>query len=89
MYLALGEADPVLKFRAHESLSKFRKNIFKEKKLNVFDVGVVIEEAPETETALSFWNVEFAKQLAAINKQPFSEWFYPVDKGGEIVEFPS
>lgn len=68
-----------------------RKNIFKGKRLNIFDPKAVTEEAPETETAPSLWDVEFAKQLAAMNEQPFQNGFeemIQLTKEGILWEFP-
>lgn len=69
----------------------FRKHIFKGKRLNIFDPKAVTEEAPETETAPSLWDVEFAKQLAAMNEQPFQNGFEEMmqwTKEGILWEFP-
>nr|XP_008520011.1 PREDICTED: 28S ribosomal protein S31, mitochondrial-like [Equus przewalskii] len=68
-----------------------RKNIFKGKRLNIFDLKAVTEEAPEAETAPSLWDVEFAKQLAAVNEQPFQNGFEEMiqwTKEGKLWEFP-
>ncbi|XP_019605035.2 small ribosomal subunit protein mS31 [Rhinolophus sinicus] len=68
-----------------------RKNIFKGKRLNIFDPKAVTEESPETETAPSLWDVEFAKQLAAMNEQPFQNGFeemIQLTKEGILWEFP-
>ncbi|KAF6376498.1 mitochondrial ribosomal protein S31 [Rhinolophus ferrumequinum] len=68
-----------------------RRNIFKGKRLNIFDPKAVTEEAPETETAPSLWDVEFAKQLAAMNEQPFQNGFeemIQLTKEGILWEFP-
>ncbi|XP_011368665.1 28S ribosomal protein S31, mitochondrial [Pteropus vampyrus] len=68
-----------------------RKNIFKGKRLNIFDPKAVTEEASETETAPSLWDVEFAKQLAAVNEQPFQNGFEEMiqwTKEGKLWEFP-
>ncbi|KAM5277848.1 small ribosomal subunit protein mS31 [Hipposideros larvatus] len=69
----------------------FRKNIFKGKRLNIFDPKAVTEEAPETEAAPSLWDVEFAKQLAAMNEQHFQNGFEEMiqwTKEGILWEFP-
>ncbi|XP_058404073.1 small ribosomal subunit protein mS31 [Diceros bicornis minor] len=68
-----------------------RKNIFKGKRLNIFDLKAVTEGAPEAETAPSLWDVEFAKQLAAVNEQPFQNGFEQMiqwTKEGKLWEFP-
>ncbi|XP_066092512.1 small ribosomal subunit protein mS31 isoform X3 [Saccopteryx bilineata] len=68
-----------------------RKNIFKGKRLNIFDLQAATEEAPETETAPSLWDVEFAKQLAAVSEQPFQNGFEEMiqwTKEGKLWEFP-
>ncbi|XP_029792692.1 28S ribosomal protein S31, mitochondrial [Suricata suricatta] len=68
-----------------------RKNIFKGKRLNIFDVKAVTEEAPETETTPSLWDVEFAKQLAKVNEQPLQNGFEEMiqwTKEGKLWEFP-
>lgn len=44
-----------------------------------------------TETAPSLWDVEFAKQLAAVNEQPFQNGFEEIiqwTKEGKLWEFP-
>nr|KAF6369676.1 mitochondrial ribosomal protein S31 [Myotis myotis] len=68
-----------------------RKSIFKGKRLNIFDVKAATEEAPETETAPSLWDVEFAQQLAAVNEQSFQNGFEEIiqwTKEGKLWEFP-
>lgn len=68
-----------------------RKSIFKGKRLNIFDAKAATEEASETETAPSLWDVEFAKQLAAVNEQPFQNGFEEIiqwTKEGKLWEFP-
>nr|XP_035970492.1 28S ribosomal protein S31, mitochondrial [Halichoerus grypus] len=68
-----------------------RKNMLKGKRLNIFDLKAVTEEAPETETAPSLWEVEFAKQLAAVNEQPLQNGFAEMiqwTKEGKLWEFP-
>lgn len=70
---------------------RFRKNIFKGKRLNIFELKPVTEEAPETEAAPSLWDVEFAKQLAAVTEQPFQNGFEEMiqwTKEGKLWEFP-
>ncbi|KAI5129694.1 28S Ribosomal Protein S31 [Manis pentadactyla] len=68
-----------------------RRNILKGKRLNIFQLKAVAEEAPETETAPSLWDVEFAKQLAAVNEQPSQNGFEEMiqwTKEGKLWEFP-
>ncbi|KAL2770220.1 28S ribosomal protein S31, mitochondrial, partial [Daubentonia madagascariensis] len=68
-----------------------RKDIFKGKRLNIFDIKAVTEEAPETDTSPSLWDVEFAKQLATVNEQPFQNVFEEMiqwTKEGKLWEFP-
>ncbi|XP_062959289.1 small ribosomal subunit protein mS31 [Cynocephalus volans] len=68
-----------------------RKNIFKGKRLNIFDINAVTEEVPETETSPSLWDVEFAKQLATVSEQPFQNGFEEMiqwTKEGKLWEFP-
>ncbi|XP_008587071.1 PREDICTED: 28S ribosomal protein S31, mitochondrial, partial [Galeopterus variegatus] len=68
-----------------------RKNIFKGKRLNIFDIKAVTEEVPETETSPSLWDVEFAKQLATVSEQPFQNGFEEMiqwTKEGKLWEFP-
>nr|XP_045010655.1 28S ribosomal protein S31, mitochondrial [Jaculus jaculus] len=68
-----------------------RKNLYKGKRLNIFDVNAFTEEAPETETAPSLWEIEFAKQLATVNEQPFENGFEEMIKWtqeGKLWEFP-
>ncbi|XP_059935865.1 small ribosomal subunit protein mS31 isoform X2 [Mesoplodon densirostris] len=69
----------------------FRKNIFKGKRLNIFELKAVTEEAPETEAVPSLWDVEFAKQLVAVNEQPFQNGFeemIQLTKEGKLWAFP-
>ncbi|KAM8784597.1 small ribosomal subunit protein mS31 isoform 1-T1 [Rhynchonycteris naso] len=68
-----------------------RKNIFKGKRLNIFELQADTEEVPETETAPSLWDVEFAKELAAVSEQPFQNGFEEMiqwTKEGKLWEFP-
>ncbi|XP_044928757.1 28S ribosomal protein S31, mitochondrial-like isoform X2 [Mustela putorius furo] len=68
-----------------------RENMLKRKRLNIFDLKAVTEEAPETETAPSPWDVEFAKQLAMVNEQPLQNGFAEMiqwTKEGKLWEFP-
>ncbi|EFB21843.1 hypothetical protein PANDA_006069, partial [Ailuropoda melanoleuca] len=70
---------------------KKRKNMLKGKRLNIFDLMAVTEEAPGTETAPSLWEVEFAKQIAAVNEQPLQNGFAEMiqwTKEGKLWEFP-
>ncbi|XP_057563653.1 28S ribosomal protein S31, mitochondrial [Hippopotamus amphibius kiboko] len=74
-----------------ELRKSFRKNIFKGKRLNIFELKAVTEEAPETVAAPSLWDVEFAKQLGAVNEQPFQNGFEEMiqwTKEGKLWEFP-
>ncbi|XP_023407126.1 small ribosomal subunit protein mS31 isoform X2 [Loxodonta africana] len=67
-----------------------RRDIFKGKRLDIFDIKAA-EEAPETETSPSIWDVEFAKQLATVNQQPFQNGFEEMiqwTKEGKLWEFP-
>ncbi|XP_006879672.1 PREDICTED: 28S ribosomal protein S31, mitochondrial [Elephantulus edwardii] len=74
------------------NLSK-RKNIFQGKRLNIFDPHVA-EEEPETEGSPSIWDIEFAKQLAAlaaVTEQPIQNGFEEMiqwTKEGKLWEFP-
>ncbi|XP_036913497.1 28S ribosomal protein S31, mitochondrial [Sturnira hondurensis] len=68
-----------------------RRNIFKGKRLNIFDLKTATQEVPKTETAPSLWDVEFAKQLAAVNEQPFQNGFEEMiqwTKEGKLWAFP-
>ncbi|KAI5930321.1 28S ribosomal protein S31, mitochondrial [Manis javanica] len=68
-----------------------RRNILKGKRLNIFQLKAVAEEAPETETAPTLWDVEFAKQLAAVTEQPSQNGFEEMiqwTKEGKLWEFP-
>jgi small subunit ribosomal protein S31 len=70
---------------------RLRKNLFMGKRLNIFDIKAFAEEAPETETSPSLWEIEFAKQLATVNKQPFQNGFEEMiqwTKEGKLWEFP-
>ncbi|XP_042637502.1 28S ribosomal protein S31, mitochondrial [Orycteropus afer afer] len=67
-----------------------RKNLFKGRRLNIFDTKAT-EEGSETETSPSIWDVEFAKQLATVNQQPFQNGFEEMiqwTKEGKLWEFP-
>ncbi|KAM7110681.1 small ribosomal subunit protein mS31 isoform 1-T1 [Molossus nigricans] len=69
----------------------FRKNIFKGKRLHIFDPKAATDEAPETDTAPSLWDVEFAKQLAAVNELSCQNGFEEMiqwTKEGKLWEFP-
>ncbi|KAM7093672.1 LOW QUALITY PROTEIN: small ribosomal subunit protein mS31-like [Molossus nigricans] len=69
----------------------FSKNIFKGKRLHIFDPKAATDEAPETETAPSLWDVEFAKQLAAVNELSCQNGFEEMiqwTKEGKLWEFP-
>ncbi|XP_044943900.1 28S ribosomal protein S31, mitochondrial-like isoform X2 [Mustela putorius furo] len=84
------EAAIVLLGAPHGTVS-LRKNMLKRKRLNIFDLKAVTEEAPETETAPSLWDVEFAKQLAMVNEQPLQNGFAEMiqwTKEGKLWEFP-
>uniref|UniRef100_A0A2K6FTM9 Small ribosomal subunit protein mS31 n=1 Tax=Propithecus coquereli TaxID=379532 RepID=A0A2K6FTM9_PROCO len=68
-----------------------RKDLFKGKRLDIFDIKAVTEEAPVTDTSPSLWDVEFAKQLATVNEQPFQNGFEEMiqwTKEGKLWEFP-
>ncbi|KAM6179452.1 small ribosomal subunit protein mS31 isoform 2-T2 [Erethizon dorsatum] len=70
---------------------KSLKDLFKGKRLNIFDIKQFTEEAPLTETSPSLWDVEFAKQLATVNEQPFRnglEEMIQWTKEGKLWEFP-
>ncbi|XP_036105955.1 28S ribosomal protein S31, mitochondrial isoform X2 [Molossus molossus] len=69
----------------------FRKNIFKGKRLHIFDPKAATDEAPETDTAPSLWDVEFAKQLAAVNELSCQNGFEEMiqwTKEGKLWKFP-
>ncbi|XP_036117428.1 28S ribosomal protein S31, mitochondrial-like [Molossus molossus] len=69
----------------------FSKNVFKGKRLHIFDPKAATDEAPETETAPSLWDVEFAKQLAAVNELSCQNGFEEMiqwTKEGKLWEFP-
>ena len=87
-----GTDDFVGQEKAADLRKSFRKNIFKGKRLNIFELKAVTEEAPETEAAPSLWDVEFSKQLAAVNEQPFQNGFEEMiqsTKEGKLWEFPT
>ncbi|XP_042541420.1 28S ribosomal protein S31, mitochondrial isoform X2 [Dipodomys spectabilis] len=68
-----------------------RKNLFLGKRLNIFDEKTFSEEASEAETPPSLWEIEFAKQLATVNEQPFQNGFEEMiqwTKEGKLWEFP-
>uniref|UniRef100_A0A8C8ZYR8 Small ribosomal subunit protein mS31 n=1 Tax=Prolemur simus TaxID=1328070 RepID=A0A8C8ZYR8_PROSS len=68
-----------------------RKDLFKGRRLDIFDIKAVTEEAPETDTSPSLWDVEFAKQLATVDEQPFQNGFEEMiqwTKEGKLWEFP-
>lgn len=86
-----GTDDFVGQEKAADLRKSFRKNIFKGKRLNIFDPKAVTEEAPETEAGPSLWDIEFAKQLAAVTEQPFQNGFEEMiqwTKEGKLWEFP-
>uniref|UniRef100_H0XW46 Small ribosomal subunit protein mS31 n=1 Tax=Otolemur garnettii TaxID=30611 RepID=H0XW46_OTOGA len=68
-----------------------RRDLFKGKRRNIFDIKAFTEEAPETDTSPSLWVMELAKQLAAITEQPFQNGFEETiqwTKEGKLWEFP-
>ncbi|XP_053419752.1 28S ribosomal protein S31, mitochondrial [Nycticebus coucang] len=68
-----------------------RRDLFKGKRLNIFDSKAFTGEAPETDTSPSLWDVEFAKQLATITEQPFQNGFEEMiqwTREGKLWEFP-
>ncbi|XP_007097753.1 small ribosomal subunit protein mS31-like [Neofelis nebulosa] len=86
-----GSNDYVGQKKTNDLKKSLRKNILKGKRLNIFDLKAVTEEAPETETAPSLWDVEFAKQLAEVNEQPLQNGFEEMiqwTKEGKLWEFP-
>ncbi|XP_048197410.1 28S ribosomal protein S31, mitochondrial isoform X2 [Perognathus longimembris pacificus] len=71
--------------------NSFRKSLFMGKRLNIFDQKTFSEEASEAETPPSLWEIEFAKQLATVNEQPFQNGFEEMiqwTKQGKLWEFP-
>ncbi|XP_030165453.1 28S ribosomal protein S31, mitochondrial isoform X1 [Lynx canadensis] len=86
-----GSNDYVGQKKTNDLKKSLRKNILKGKRLNIFDLKAITEEAPETETAPSLWDVEFAKQLAEVNEQPLQNGFEEMiqwTKEGKLWEFP-
>ncbi|XP_026920544.1 28S ribosomal protein S31, mitochondrial isoform X1 [Acinonyx jubatus] len=86
-----GSNDYVGQKKTNDLKKSLRKNMLKGKRLNIFDLKAVTEEAPETETAPSLWDVEFAKQLAEVNEQPLQNGFEEMiqwTKEGKLWEFP-
>ncbi|XP_033615893.1 28S ribosomal protein S31, mitochondrial isoform X2 [Fukomys damarensis] len=68
-----------------------KKDLFKGKRLNIFDMEQFSEEAPQTEAPPSLWDMEFAKQLATVNTQPYQNGFEEMiqwTKEGKLWEFP-
>ncbi|XP_040847411.1 28S ribosomal protein S31, mitochondrial-like isoform X3 [Ochotona curzoniae] len=68
-----------------------RRDLFKGKRLNIFNIETFTEEEPKTETPPSLWDIEFAKQLAAVSAQPFQNGFEEMiqwTKEGKLWEFP-
>ncbi|KAK2492875.1 hypothetical protein MC885_005039 [Smutsia gigantea] len=94
------EADERVGQKGTGGLGKsLRRNILKGKRLNIFQLQAVTEEAPETGLSEQrhFLCVEtfrlsgFAKQLAAVNEQPFQNGFEEMiqwTKEGKLWEFP-
>ncbi|XP_012862336.1 28S ribosomal protein S31, mitochondrial [Echinops telfairi] len=67
-----------------------RKSLSKGKRLNIFDSKAAVEEL-EAETSPSIWDMELAKQLAAVSQQPFQNGFEEVihwTKEGKLWTFP-
>ncbi|XP_021506157.1 small ribosomal subunit protein mS31 [Meriones unguiculatus] len=76
-----------------EKLTNFRqrRNLFEGKRLSIFDVEAMADEVAEPEASLSLWEIEFAKQLATLNEQPFGNAFEEMiqwTKEGKLWEFP-
>ncbi|CAD7673625.1 unnamed protein product [Nyctereutes procyonoides] len=68
-----------------------RTNMLKGKRLNIFDLKAVREEAPETETAPSLWGIECARQLAEVSEQLPQNGFGEMiqwTREGKLWEFP-
>ncbi|XP_036022780.1 28S ribosomal protein S31, mitochondrial [Onychomys torridus] len=70
---------------------KKRRSLFKGKRLSIFDRKAFADEAPEPEASPSLWEIEFAKQLAAVSEQPLGNGFEEMiqwTKEGKLWEFP-
>ncbi|KAK2112746.1 28S ribosomal protein S31, mitochondrial [Saguinus oedipus] len=70
---------------------RITKNLFKGKRLYIFDMTAATKEDPETDTVPSLWDVEFAKELATVNEQPLQNGFEELiqwTKEGKLWEFP-
>lgn len=68
-----------------------RGNLFKGRRLGIFDVETFADAAPEPEASPSLWEIEFAKQLASVAEQPFANGFEEMiqwTKEGKLWEFP-
>lgn len=71
--------------------SRGRGNLFKGRRLGIFDVETFADAAPEPEASPSLWEIEFAKQLASVAEQPFANGFEEMiqwTKEGKLWEFP-
>ncbi|XP_075419005.1 small ribosomal subunit protein mS31 [Tenrec ecaudatus] len=81
-------------YRDYQQSAEFRKSLRKNlsqgKRLNIFD-SKTDDEEPETEPSPSIWDLELAKQLAAVSQQPFQNGFEEViqwTKEGKLWTFP-
>uniref|UniRef100_A0A8C0RZR7 Small ribosomal subunit protein mS31 n=2 Tax=Canis lupus familiaris TaxID=9615 RepID=A0A8C0RZR7_CANLF len=84
-------SDDYMSQKTSDVKKSLRKNMLKGKRLNIFDLKAVTEETSETETTPSLWDIEFAKQLAAVNEQPLQNGFAEMiqwTKDGKLWEFP-
>ncbi|XP_055982185.1 small ribosomal subunit protein mS31 [Sorex fumeus] len=71
--------------------NSIKRSISKGKRLNIFEPKTDTAEAPKAETAPTLWDVEFAKQLATVNQQPFRNGFEEMiewTKEGKLWTFP-
>ncbi|KAM8919485.1 small ribosomal subunit protein mS31 isoform 1-T1 [Lycaon pictus] len=84
-------SDDYMSQKTSDVKKSLRNNMLKGKRLNIFDLKAVTEETSETETTPSLWDIEFAKQLAAVNEQPLQNGFAEMiqwTKDGKLWEFP-
>nr|XP_056712659.1 28S ribosomal protein S31, mitochondrial [Euleptes europaea] len=68
-----------------------RRGLFSAKRLNIFPVPPATEGALETVTKLTLWDVELAKEIAAVGERPPRNGFEEMiewTKEGKLWEFP-
>lgn len=87
------DSDGYLGEKTTENRKSINRSFLQGKRLNIFELkaDTVTAETPEAEMAPTLWDVEFAKQLATVNQQPFRNGFEEMiqwTKEGKLWTFP-